>query len=151
MHRTGLTAGEDGRQPLAGPGPTARGGSGGRPWAIGHPTRRFGVAIGAVALGAGLLGACGSSATAAAPPACQKVSAALSDGPDPDADPVGYAQAQILPLRQIHTSDHTLQMAIDRLSTAYQAFVTAGGDRGAKKGVTAAASAVDAICPGATS
>ncbi len=34
---------------------------------------------------------------------CKQVEAVLSDGPDPEADPVGYAQAQILPLREIHT------------------------------------------------
>ena len=39
----------------------------------------------------------------------------LSNGPDPDADPVGYAQAQILPLREIDTSDANLHQAIDAL------------------------------------
>src|ERR1700733_15082867 len=47
---------------------------------------------------------------------CQQVTAALSDGPDPGADPVGYAEAQILPLRQIRTSDPTLKAAISRLA-----------------------------------
>src|SRR5262249_16271713 len=48
-----------------------------------------------------MVSACGSgthpTATAAAAPvaesACQQVGDALSDGPDPDADPVGYAEA----------------------------------------------------------
>ena len=46
---------------------------------------------------------------------CQQVSAVLSDGPDPGADPVGYAFAQVLPLRELHTSDSSLQTAIDDL------------------------------------
>ena len=84
-----------------------------------------------------LLGACGSSAgpgssTAASTPAaaeqaCQQVSGALSDGPDPDADPVGYAEAQVLPLRQIHTQDQALKAAIGGLADAYQSFFTSNG------------------------
>ena len=41
----------------------------------------------------------------------------LSDGPDPDSDPVGYAEAQILPLGQIHTSDAQLRTAIGKLAS----------------------------------
>jgi hypothetical protein len=108
-------------------------------------------ALGVVLLSAGLLAACSSSAPAAPPAACQKVSATLSDGPDPDADPIGHAQAQVLPLRAIHTSDQDLQSAIDDLSKAYQSFVTDNGDAAAKKGVTTAEQHVDAFCPGATS
>jgi hypothetical protein len=52
-----------------------------------------------------MVSACGSSGhstatTAAAPAAesaCEEVGDALSDGPDPDTDPVGYAEAQIQP------------------------------------------------------
>ena len=51
----------------------------------------------------------------------------LADGPDPDADPVGYAQAQVLPLRQLKISDTTLQKAVQKLATAYQAY--AASDR----------------------
>ena len=52
----------------------------------------------------------------------------LTDGPDPDADPVGYALAQVGPLRQIKpTSDQPLQTAIDQLASAYQRFYAAGG------------------------
>ena len=40
--------------------------------------------------------------------ACEQVGDVLADGPDPDADPVGHAEAQILPLRQIHIPDATL-------------------------------------------
>ena len=60
-----------------------------------------------------MVSACSSSghptASAAAAPvaesACQQVGDALSNGPDPDTDPVGYAEAQIQPLRQIHATE----------------------------------------------
>ena len=74
----------------------------------------------ALALCAGSLAACGSSPAAghtsrpAAQTACLQLSEILSNGPDPDADPVGYAEAQTLPLHQIHTSFKTIGSAIDR-------------------------------------
>ena len=115
----------------------------------------------ALALGA-LLSACGSShssstTTASAAGAvavkrtCGQIEAVLSDGPEPEADPVGYAQAQILPLRQIHTSDEKLHSAIDTLASAYQAFSSSDGASQAKSAVTAASRALDVICPGAAS
>jgi hypothetical protein len=83
---------------------------------------------------------------------CQQVEAVLSDGPDPEADPVGYAQAQVLPLRQIHTSDEKLHEAIDRLASVYETFSDRNGvSHSAKSAVTAAADRVNAICPGAAS
>jgi hypothetical protein len=108
------------------------------------------------ALAPALLGACGSSSSTASEAAvkrtCRQVEAVLSDGPERAADPVGYAQAQVLPLRQIHTSDMKLHEAIDRLAGAYQAF-SAGpsAEHTAKSAVTAAADGVDALCPGAAS
>jgi hypothetical protein len=107
--------------------------------------------------------ACGSSPAAKSPtPAstseassvgatCQQVAAVLSDGPDPDADPVGYALAQIKPLRAIHTSDTSLGAAIDALSSAYQKFYDDNGTKAASSLVTSADSRVDKFCPGATS
>jgi uncharacterized heparinase superfamily protein len=103
------------------------------------------------------LAACGASsstdsASAAAKRVCKQVEAVLSDGPEPAADPVGYAQAQVLPLQQIHTSDEGLHQAIDRLSSAYAAFAAAdGAGQRAKSAVTAAVARVNAICPGAAS
>jgi hypothetical protein len=82
---------------------------------------------------------------------CQAVSAALSDGPDPGADPVGYAEAQVKPLRDIHAADQSLQAAVDGLSTAYQQFVSTNGAGAAKQAVSRASDRVDKICPGATS
>jgi len=82
--------------------------------------------------------------------ACQQVSAVLTDGPDPGADPVGYAEAQILPLRQVHTPDTALQKAIDSLASAYNGYSTTNG---ASKPATATANAaiaeINKLCPGA--
>jgi hypothetical protein len=103
-----------------------------------------------------LLTACGSfskntTSARAKTQTCKQVAAVLSDGPEPGADPVGYAQAQVLPLHQIHTSDEKLHEAIDTLAAAYQAFFSTHGASQAKSAVTIASKAIDAICPGATS
>jgi hypothetical protein len=111
-------------------------------------------ALGAVSMLAG----CGSSAaghTASAASltrVCTQVASMLADGPDPDADPVGYAEAQIQPLRAVATSDQALQTAVHALAGAYaQVFASNGASSQAKQAVAAASRKVDAICPGATS
>ena len=111
-----------------------------------------------------LLGACSSSAassgsaaagtasTAAVHATCAQVSAVLSDGPDPDSDPVGYAEAQILPLGQIHTSDAQLRAAIGKLAGAYRTFFDSNGNSAsAKLAVAAASKRINSFCPGAAS
>jgi hypothetical protein len=119
-------------------------------------------ALGVAALGlAALLGACSSPApapasrpvsTAAVHATCSQVSAVLSDGPDPDADPVGYAEAQILPLSQIHAADAQLRAAISKLAGAYRAFFASNGSSSAAKlAVTAASNRINSLCPGAAS
>jgi hypothetical protein len=80
--------------------------------------------------------------------ACQKVTAVLSDGPDPSADPVGYAEAMILPLGQIKTSDPELQTAIDYLDTTYRLFYETNGSHASAKTVRAARRFVAVYCPG---
>jgi hypothetical protein len=75
----------------------------------------------------------------------------LSDGPDSGADPVGYAQAQILPLRQLKIADAPLQRAVRALASAYQAFSSGHGDSASTKQVSAAEKAVNALCPGVAS
>lgn len=118
---------------------------------------RWSVAVTMAIALAVLLGACGSPSKPAPSSAqvkkqtCKQVEAVLSDGPEPEADPVGYAQAQILPLRQIHTPDGKLHQAIDALASAYQAFSSSNGASRAKGAVTAASKTIDTICPGATS
>lgn len=117
--------------------------------------RAAGLGIALAALAPAMLTACGSSsgrpgghgATISA--ACTAVGAALSDGPDPVADPVGYAEAQIAPLRAIQTSDRALRAAIRDLAGAYaQVFASNGASSSAEGAVTAAARRVNAICTG---
>ena len=79
------------------------------------------------------------------------MSAAASDGPDPDADPIGYAEAQVLPLRNIHTSDTDLQTAIDALASAYQDVFDTNGSTSAQHALATSSGAVNAVCPGALS
>ena len=106
-------------------------------------------------LGLGVV-ACGSSKPAPSSAqlsrqACKQVEAVLSDGPEPEADPVGYAQAQVLPLRQIRTSDGKLRRAIETLASAYQSFSASDGAGSAKSAVSRASKTLDTICPGAAS
>lgn len=107
-------------------------------------------------LGVGIA-ACGSShsstssSSASVKQTCKQVEAVLSDGPDPEADPVGHAQAQVLPLSQIHTSDEKLHQAIDRLASAYRAFSAGNGSSSARSAVSLASKAIEGICPEVTS
>jgi hypothetical protein len=120
-------------------------------------TARLGGQAGRAALVLMLLLACGcgssaSSATSATEKTCQQVSAVLSDGPDPGADPVGYAEAQILPLRQISSADPALRTAIGQLADAYQQFFASDGKSSkAKEAVAVASQKLNSICPGAAS
>ena len=115
---------------------------------------------GAVALvAAGLLGAACSSSPAkgastgstseAITRTCQRIADVLSDGPDPDADPVGYALAQVRPLRQITTTDRPLRTAIAALASAYETVYTTNDAKGTEAAVNRAGKKIDAICPGA--
>ena len=91
-----------------------------------------------------------SDATTAAQAACQQVTAVLTDGPDPGTDPVGYAQAQVLPLRQIRTPNAPLTAAIATLASAYSTYATANGaSKAATATLNAAISKINALCPGA--
>jgi hypothetical protein len=90
-----------------------------------------------------------AAASAALSRTCQDVGAVLSDGPDPTVDPVGYALAQVRPLRQIPTTDKYARKAIDRLADAYWAFYKADG-KGAnvKRAVRKAERHLATFCPG---
>ena len=73
----------------------------------------------------------------------------LADGPDPDADPVGYALSQIAPLGQIHTSDHALAQQLSDLIAADHALVnTKGSDRAATKSIARDDDGLNKGCPG---
>jgi hypothetical protein len=122
------------------------------------------VALAALGLTA-LLGACSSAPSSTSRPqasrpvsaavvhsTCAQVSAVLSDGPDPDADPIGYAEAQILPLGQIRPSDAQLRAAIGRLADAYRSFFASNGSSpAAKLAVASAVKRINSFCPGAAS
>jgi len=106
------------------------------------------------------LTACGSAAghggpaarPAAAPAACTQVSAALADGPDPATDPVGYAEAQVRPLRAISTADPDLRTALGDLAAAYSRVYRSNGTSGtAATAVKAATRTIRTICPGVAS
>ena len=109
-----------------------------------------------LALAVPLLAACssgssrgGSGQAQAATAFCRKVLAVLSDGPDPDADPVGYALSQIAPLGQIHTSDHVLGQKLSDLIAADHALVnTNGSDRAATKSIAKDDEGLNRVCPG---
>ena len=93
-----------------------------------------------------------STATALIKATCQQIGAVLSDGPDPDADPVGYAQAQALPLRHISVASAPLRTAVGQLADAYQRFYTSNGKSvDAKEAVAVATKKLNSICPGAAS
>lgn len=101
------------------------------------------------------LSACGGSpadSAAAVRKTCHQVSAVLADGPDPAANPAGHAEAQILPLRQIHAPDRRLRTAIGQLDAAYrQLFASSGHSSAATRAAAAATRRIDAICPGTAS
>jgi len=119
--------------------------------------------LGGLAFSLAVLLACGCSSSASASAAarasasvaqsdCQQVSAVLSDGPDPNADPVGYAEAQILPLRHIGVGNLALRGTITQLADAYQEFFASNGkSSSAKEAVAVASKKLDSICPGAAS
>ena len=100
-------------------------------------------------LAATALAACGSSSSVAArQQGCTAVAAVLSDGPDPGADPAGYAEAQVLPLHQLKLTDTKLRDVVDNLDSAYQAYASNGG-RSLAARVASEEKVLNAICPGA--
>jgi hypothetical protein len=97
-------------------------------------------------------GSAGASGTTAATTAetCQQVSTVLTNGPDPGTDPVGYAEAQILPLRQVRAADAALGQAVVGLADAYSSYSAADGtSKTATATLTAAIKQINSLCPGA--
>ena len=80
---------------------------------------------------------------------CTSVADVLSDGPDPGADPVGYAEAQVVPLRQLTISDATLRHAVLTLASAYETFSTSSSSTRAAsaQAVAKAENEVNKLCP----
>jgi len=63
---------------------------------------------------------------------------------------VGYAEAQLRPLRAISTGITALRAAISHLASAYAAvYDTDGKSTAAARAVTAASRKLNSICPGA--
>ena len=126
-----------------------------------RPARTVAGLLALAAVAVPLVAACGSTSSTGAASAsllgtakqqqCTSVADVLSDGPDPGADPVGYAQAQVLPLRQLKITDPSLSKAVKTLASAYQAYATSTGAAKASAAprVSRAENAVNAICPGA--
>jgi hypothetical protein len=107
-----------------------------------------------------LLAGCGSSSSSSAPssaaavPAasiCTQVADVLGDGPDPDADPVGYAEAQIGPLAALHPSNPALRSDVTALDAAFRQEFAHGATHATKAAVRAGQHSVNAVCPGAAS
>jgi hypothetical protein len=97
-----------------------------------------------------LVAACGSGqpSSAAVSTSCTQVSATLSDGPDPGSDLIGYAEAQVRPLRALHIADEALRTAVGRLAEAYAAVFTSNDtSAAASRRLSAAIAALNRICP----
>ncbi|MGB8197167.1 MAG: hypothetical protein WCF25_09210 [Acidimicrobiales bacterium] len=115
---------------------------------------RVSIGITLLVLCAGLvLSACGSNPSATKHAkmiraACAQVAGVLSDGPDPSVDPVGYAEAQVLPLSKIKVHDAVMQTAIHYLDVEYRLFYQTNGAPAAQRAVKAALKIVDVYCPG---
>src|SRR5215469_16412509 len=99
------------------------------------------------------LAACSSgqpAVSAATTRTCAQVAAVLANGPDPGAGKVGYAESQILPLRQVHGATPALRSAISNLASAYDRFFASNGSSAAAtRAVAAAAARMNKLCPGA--
>jgi hypothetical protein len=97
-----------------------------------------------------LVAACGSGQPSSAAPStsCAQVSATLSDGPDPGSDPIGYAEAQVRPLRALRIADGALRTAVGRLADAYGAVFTSNDTSAAARSrLEAAVAALNKLCP----
>jgi hypothetical protein len=108
------------------------------------------LALAACSSGASGGGGGGGAALAKAPSGvCQQLNAVFSDGPDPDADPVGYALSQILPLRDLHSSDTDLMATVSKLETDDEDLVKANGaDKLAAAAIKKDDKAINSACPG---
>lgn len=95
------------------------------------------------------LAACTSASPSPLASECQKVAAVLNDGPDPTADPVGYAEAQILPLESLALTDATLAHRVDQLAAADQQYFDHPTSAADRQAVGRASASLNGLCPGA--
>jgi hypothetical protein len=122
---------------------------------LARPTGAVGVAL---ALAPGLtlavaLPACADTPSAdevALKKACAQVRNVLTNGPDPQATPTGYPEAQIMPLRHIHAPNRPLRAALMRLDAAYQQLFASDGSSGsASRAIVVTSRQISTICHGA--
>ncbi len=119
-------------------------------------TRPRRLALVPLCLAVPLVAACGSggggggAAQATAPAAlCQQILGVLSDGPDPAADPVGYALSQIKQLSEIRSSDTSVIDTLHTLVAADRALVSSNGvDHAASRTIARSHRALNVVCPG---
>lgn len=121
---------------------------------------RIVLAAAVAALAATTMAACSSSGTSPSASAtqagaakaqdCLALSGVLSDGPDPDSDAVGYAQAQVLPLQKLTVGDPAVRSAVSQLDAAFQAFSADDGSAQSQNAakVASAEDALNKLCPG---
>ena len=85
-------------------------------------------------------------------PLCQQIGGLLADGPDSDADPVGAALSQILPLQGIRGSDTSVIHNFSKPVSADQAFYHSNGtDKTAATAIKKAEASLNKACPGVAS
>ena len=103
---------------------------------------------------AALLAACGSSSKPALTSAqvkkqtCKQVEAVLSDGPEPEADPVRGARRRSCRCGRSAPTDAKLAGAIGTLASAYKAFSESNGASAPKAAVNSATKKIKTLYPG---
>jgi hypothetical protein len=107
--------------------------------------KKISLSVAAVFACAFALSACGTPT--ALQVACNKVSAVLADGPNPKADPIGYAEAQMGPLLLVHAPTKALRSALEDLSAAYVQYFTTNGDAASKRILSRTTEQLTDVCP----
>jgi hypothetical protein len=120
--------------------------------AASRPRAVFALSLGLIGLLATALAACGAATSqpsaAAAATSCTLISATLSDGPDPGSDLIGYAEAQIRPLRALSLPDGALRTAVGHLADAYAAvFASNDSSAAASHSLSEAVATLNKLCP----
>lgn len=113
--------------------------------------RRLWACAGALSAASVVLAACGGAGAGqtarSVTRTCQAVAAVLSDGPGQKVDPIGYAEAQILPLKALRLHDPSLSADVRRLDRAYKEVFETDGSAAARRAVATASARLVAVCP----